>query len=98
MVKSAAPAIAVPHPITFVIISFHFACIASLPLRACSHYKVLRFIRSWIVNAMQFIGVHERRGSRTDCRRFTVNGHRDRALHQQEKFLVLMAVGRMRLA
>jgi hypothetical protein len=31
MVKSVAPARAVPHPSTVVIISFHFACIASPP-------------------------------------------------------------------
>ena len=79
-------------------ISFHFACIASPPLRACSYHEVLRLFRSRIVNPVQFIGMNERRGSGPDHRRLTLNGHRDGALHQQKEFLVLVAVGRMRLA
>ena len=47
---------------------------------------------------MQFIGMNERRGSGSDHRCLTLNGHRDGALHQQKEFLVLVPVRRMRLA
>ena len=62
------------------------------------HHEVLRFLRSRVVNAVQFIGVDERRRSRADDRGLPLDGHSNVALHQQEEFLVLVPVGRMRLA
>ena len=50
------------------------------------------------MNAVQFIGVNERRRSRPDQRRFALNGHSHVAFHEQKQFFMLVPVGRMRLA
>src|ERR1700677_5007079 len=98
MVRSVAPATAALHMSPATIINFQIARIASSPLAACCYHKVLRFFRSWIVNAVQFVGMDERRGSRADDRRLALNGHRDGALHQQEEFLMHVPVRGMGLA
>ena len=67
-------------------------------LRACRYHKVLRLFRSRIMNAVQFIGVNERCGSRPDQRCLALDGHSHAPFHEQKQFFVLVPVGRMRLA
>ena len=80
------------------LISYPLCLHRIVSLRAYSYHEVLRLFGSRVVNPVQFIGVNERRGSWSDDRGLSLNGHRDGALHQQEEFLVLVAVGWMRLA
>src|ERR1700733_13273485 len=98
MVRSVAPATAPLHTSPATIINFQIARIASSPLAACCYHKVLRFLRSWIVNAVQFVGMDECRGSRPDHRRLALNGCRYGALHEQEEFLMHVPVRWMGLA
>src|ERR1700733_5022006 len=98
MVRSVAPATAALHTSPATIIDFQIARIASSPLAACCYYEVLRFFRSWIVNAVQFVGMDECCGSWPDDRCLALNGHRDGPLHQQEEFLMHVPVRWMGLA
>src|ERR1700722_11063368 len=97
MVRSVALA-SVLHPSAATISRFHFDFIAIPPLCTCRNHKVLRFFRSWIMNAVHFIGVNERRRSRPDQCCLALNAHSHVAFHEQKQFFVLVPVRWMRLA
>src|ERR1700679_3246416 len=68
------------------------------PSNPGSYHEVLRVFCSRVVYAVQFVGMDECRASGTDHRGLSGNGHRERALHHQKEFLVLMPVRGMWLA
>ena len=67
------------------------------PSNPGSYHEVLRVFCSRVVYAVQFVGMDECCASGADHRSLSGNGHRERALHHQEEFLVLMPVRGMRL-